>query len=96
MNKKVERTGGRENTHCLRQGGYIFTYVYLFACLFVCLLTDYVRTTERILTKLYLQIALRCPKNPQLQFMGRSHTSKSYEWIFMKFSGNVQKVSRNK
>ena len=32
----------------------------------------------------------------RLQFMGRSHNSKSYERILIKFSSNVQKGSRNK
>ena len=32
----------------------------------------------------------------RLQFMGRSHNSKSYEWILMKFSVNVQNEFWNK
>ena len=31
----------------------------------------------------------------RLQFMGLSHNGKSYEQIFMKFSGKVLKGSRN-
>ena len=31
----------------------------------------------------------------RLQFMGRSHNSKTYERILMKISGNVQKASLN-